>query len=316
MTGRQMRQALKKGRRVYGSCILNASAWSVSHYTQLDFAFIDNEHCPLGRESTMALCHVYKARGIVPVVRIRVADPALACQALDAGAEGIMCPYIEDPELLLEIGGAIRYRPLKGERLRTFLRDRMGVASVTLDYLNHRNRDNVLIANIESGPAIERLDELLAVDELDAVLIGPNDLSISLGIPEEYENPKFVTAAEDIIQQARAAGKGAGIHHLTRSESQERHYIQKGANLIVHSADVLEATRAIDDALRRLRKDFDEDLAEPAEGTLIGREGTSIAADGMTTPVDGSATKESPGTGMPPKEVRTADPDTSKTCII
>ncbi len=238
MTGRKMRLALREGRRVYGSAILNRSAWCVAGYRQLDFVFIDNEHAPLGRESTMAMCQLFKSRGIVPVVRVPIAEPILACKTLDGGAQGIICPYIECPEVLRDMVGAVKYRPLKGEKLKKFLRDGTGVEPVTLDYLNTKNRDNVLIANIESVPAMERLDEILAVEGLDAVLIGPNDLSISLNIPDDYENPKFISACEEIIEKARAAGKGAGIHYHT-SLVRERSYIEKGANLIVHSADAV-----------------------------------------------------------------------------
>lgn len=229
---------------------------------QLDFVFIDNEHAPLGRESTMALCQLYAARGIVPLVRIPVADPTWACMALDAGAQGVICPYIEDPEVLLQVAGAVKYRPLKGQKLQTFLREGTGVEPNTLEYLDQKNKDNLLIANIESVPAMERLEEILQIDELDAVLVGPNDLSISLNMPDDYENPMFITAVEEIIQKARAAGKGAGIHYSTCLE-QELRYIEHGANLVVHSADALEAAKKINGDLARLRAEFGDSLPSP-----------------------------------------------------
>src|SRR4051812_33291831 len=131
MTGQQLRAALHDGRRVYGSSLTNPLAWAACSYTQLDFAFIDNEHCPLGRETTMALCQMYRARGVCPVVRIPVADPTRACMALDAGAEGIICPYMEDPALLREMVGAVKYRPLKGALLGEFLRSGKGINDAT-----------------------------------------------------------------------------------------------------------------------------------------------------------------------------------------
>ena len=252
MTGEQMREALHAGWRVYGSCLTNPSPWTAARYTQLDFAFIDNEHSPLGRESTMALCQVFKALQIAPVVRIPVADPTLASMALDAGAEGVICPYMEDPSLVQAMVGAVKYRPLKGRKLADFVRAGAGVELKTLQYLEQRNRNNVLIINLESVPALNRLDELLAVRGLDAVLIGPHDLSVSLDIPEQYEHPAFIAAAEQIITRARAAGLGAGLHYWENLD-RELHYIGKGANLIVHSTDITEAVRAIDAALSSLR---------------------------------------------------------------
>jgi 4-hydroxy-2-oxoheptanedioate aldolase len=255
MTGQEMRRRLHAGERVYGSALTNASAWAIPNYPELDFVFIDNEHCPLGRESTMTLCQGYKAHGVVPVVRIPIADPILACKTIDAGANGIICPYMEDPGLVREMVGAVKYRPLKGEKLSAFLKDGSGVEPVTLKYLNKKNKDNILIINVESVPAMNRLEELVAVDGLDAVLIGPNDLSISLNIPDEFENPKFIAAAEKIIATARAAGIGGGIHYWD-SFDRERQYVQKGANLIVHASDVGEAAKAINGALGSLRKEF------------------------------------------------------------
>jgi 4-hydroxy-2-oxoheptanedioate aldolase len=263
MTGEQMREALRAGRRVYGSCLTSPSLWTAARYTQLDFAFIDNEHAPLGRESTTALCQVFKARKIAPVVRIPLADPTLAGMALDAGAEGIICPYMEDPSLVQAMVGAVRYRPLKGRKLAEFLHAGTGVDPKTVQYLEQRNRNNILIINLESVPALHRLDELLAVPGLDAVLIGPHDLSISLDVPEQYEHPTFVAAAEQIIVKARAAGLGAGLHYWENLD-REVHYIRKGANLIVHSTDVTEAVRAIDAALSRLRAAVGDAHAGPS----------------------------------------------------
>jgi 4-hydroxy-2-oxoheptanedioate aldolase len=266
MTGEELREALHAGKRVYGACLTNPSPWGMAHYTQLDFAFIDNEHCPLGRETTMVLCQSYKARGIVPLVRIPVADPVLAGMALDAGAEGIICPYVEEPDRVREVVGAVKYRPLKGKKLADLLRSRAGVDPETLRYLQRWNKNNILIINVESLPALARLDEILAVEGLDAVLIGPHDLSISLDLPESYEDPRFIAAVEGIIEKARKAGLGAGIHYW-QSLERELHYARKGANLISHSTDVMEAARAIDSALSRLRRAFGDRPEKHLTGT-------------------------------------------------
>jgi len=268
VTGQQIRAALHGGKRVYGTCVTNPSLWAIQRYTEIDFAFIDNEHVPLGRESTMVLCQACKTRGIAPVVRIPVAEPILAVTALDAGAEGIVCPYMEDADLLREMVGAVKYRPLKGRKLAEFLRTGGGVDRTTLDYLEHRNRHNVLIINVESVPAVERLDSLLAVDGLDAVLIGPHDLSVSLNMPEQYEAPELIATAEKIITQALAAGLGAGIHYW-ESLDRELHYIRIGANLIVHSTDVTESARAINGALSHLRAACGDGDRGPSAGAAV-----------------------------------------------
>ena len=93
-----------------------------------------------------------------------------------------------------------------------------------------RNRNTSLIINVESVPALERLDELCSVDGLDAVLIGPHDLTVSLDIPEQYEHPRFIEAALRILRTARAHGIGAGIHSWTTLDQELFFLRESGAN--------------------------------------------------------------------------------------
>src|SRR5262249_58793401 len=106
-----------------------------------------------------------------------------------------------------------RWRPLKGERLLAALRDPGTLEPELRSYLEARNEDTLLILNIESVPAIRNLDALLSVPGVDAVLIGPHDLSCSLGIPEQYGHPRFAEAVRTIFETARAHRVGAGIHY-------------------------------------------------------------------------------------------------------
>ncbi len=174
--------------------------------------------------------------GLPPLVRIPLPDPFAATQVLDGGAAGIIAPYVETPEQVQALSGAVKLRPIKGQRLAKRL---AGAAfePVLEEYVCRRNT-NALVVNIESTPAIEALDEILAVPGLDAVLIGPHDLSCSLGIPEQYDRPEFLAACETILRKARAAAVGAGIHAWGTVEEQAR-FLRLGANLLIHSADVM-----------------------------------------------------------------------------
>ena len=97
--------------------------------------------------------------------------------------------------------------------------------------------DKILIANIESTPALENLDAICSVAGLDAVLIGPHDLSCSLGIPEQYGHPRFDEAVKTIFRTARARGVGAGIHYWEGLE-REVAWSRAGGNLVMHSSDI------------------------------------------------------------------------------
>ncbi len=232
-------QKLTNGKRVYGTCITStASHWvKAAKSAHLDFVFIDTEHISLERMEVATMCQIYAAHGIAPVVRIPSSDPIKACQMVDAGAEGIVAPYIENINQVKDLVGAIKYRPLKGERLKKILDNKSSAEPELLDYLQSYNAGNMCVLNIESVPAFSKLDELLDVEGVDAVFIGPHDLSVSLGLPEKYDDPKFEEVVKFIIHKCRAKNKAVGIHFSEKPERQIR-WIKEGANIIVHSFDI------------------------------------------------------------------------------
>ncbi len=239
MNATQLKQALHSGRRVYGTLIVSPSPrWSDSVAgIGLDFVFIDTEHIALDRAQVSWMCQAYRARGLTPIVRIPSPDPYQACMALDGGAGGIIAPYIETVEQVRALRGAVKLRPVKGARLAAALQGDVPLEPELLTYVKSRNENSLFIINIESTPAMERLDELLAVPDLDAILIGPHDLSCSLGVPERYDDPRFEAAVLRIIRQARAAGVAAGMHW---SGAPERFvpWIAAGLNLVICSGDI------------------------------------------------------------------------------
>lgn len=230
---------LRNGERVYGTCITaTAPLWPAAVSSAgLDFVFLDTEHVPLGRNELAGLCQVYRLIGITPIVRIPSPDPFLACQAIDAGAKGVIAPYLESVEQITELTGALKYRPLKGEFLAGYLSGDKEMAPAVRSFVERYNMGNICIANIESVPALERLDSLLSVKGLDAVFIGPHDLSVSMGLPEEYDHPEFEKAVTTIIRTCRNKGLSVGIHFSLEPQRQVR-WIREGANIIVHSVDI------------------------------------------------------------------------------
>ena len=255
MTGREIIQALHSGKRVYSSAMVSTSPlWpNFVKQTGLDFVFIDIEHTPIGRETLSWICQTYQAAGLPPVVRIPCNDPFEACKALDAGAGGIIGPYLETADQVRALVGAVKYRPLKGRRLQEALRDPHTLEPELRDYLEKRNGDKILIANIESVPAIENLHEICSVPGLDSVLIGPHDLSCNLGIPEQYDHPRFDEAVRTIFRVAREHGVGAGIHFWL-SVAKEIEWSQAGGNLVMHSSDVASFSRTLKTEIAELRQ--------------------------------------------------------------
>lgn len=238
MNPSELRLQLRDGKTVFGTLIVSPSPrWpDVVRDCGLDFVFIDTEHVAIDRAVLSWMCQTYSALGLPPLVRIPSPDPYAATMVLDGGAAGVISPYVETAEEVQAMRGAVKMRPIRGHKLRQMVED-AEVEPELETYVRAGAKDRVLIVNVESVPAIEALDQILAVPGLDAVLIGPHDLSCSLGVPEDYDHPDFLDACENIFRRARAAGVGAGIHFWGGPEQQAR-LLNMGANMLIHSADI------------------------------------------------------------------------------
>ncbi len=267
MTGLELQTALHAGRRVYGTCVVSTSPmWPrMIAGAGLDFVFIDTEHMPIERAQLAWMCQTYSALGLPPIVRVPEPDPYLACMALDGGAAGIVIPYVESIEQIQQLRGAVKLRPLKGKRMQSALAGEI-LEPELRDYLATCNAGRIMIVNIESVPAIDRLDSLLDVPDLDAVLIGPHDLSLSMGIPERYRDPAFDQAIATIIHKARARNLGVGLHY---SFGIEEHiaWAKQGANFIAHSSDLFLTRNALKSDFARFRESLGDIPAVSSETT-------------------------------------------------
>lgn len=257
MKGEELRKRLKEGKRIYGTMIVSPSPrWlDIISGIGLDFVFIDTEHITIDRHQLSWMCHGYSGKGLLPIVRIPAPDPYQACMVLDGGARGIVAPYVETAEQVQQLRGAVKTRPLKGKKLQDYLDGTKELEPELADYIQAGNSDHVLIVNIESQTGIDNLDEILKVPGLDAVLIGPHDLSCNLGVPEQYDHPAFKRAVEKIITTARNANVGAGIHvFFENSVEQELEWATMGANLILHSGDINLFAEKLGKDIQKLRE--------------------------------------------------------------
>ncbi|MCW5978035.1 MAG: hypothetical protein KIT09_08145 [Bryobacteraceae bacterium] len=256
MTDKPFVEALRGGGRVYGTAILSTSPhWPEAVRTSgLDFVFIDTEHIPIERATLSWMCRTYRALNLAPVVRIPAPDPYQAAMVLDGGAGGVLAPYIETREQVRALRGAVKLRPLKGRVLEEALADAARLPPESAAYFHERNAGNALLINIESTPAIEALDDILDEGGVDAVIVGPHDLSCSLGIPEQYQHPRFEEAIRTIIAKSRAHRVGAGVHAFWDSVPQQIEWARRGGNVILHSTDFLLFRKALWGELQQIRE--------------------------------------------------------------
>ena len=256
MKRQMLREMIRSGRRVYGTLLtVDSPRWiEAAAAAGLDYLFIDLEHIALDRKQLAWMCRCAELQGLPPVVRIPGHDPDQASMALDAGARGILVPYVEEPRTVEVMAAAVKGRPLKGVRAAMLQAGRETVNETTRSYLDEFNRGNLLLINVESRRGVEQLDSLLACDELDGVIVGPHDLSCSYDLPEDYRNPRFVELVGSIIAAARARGKGAGIHQTWGNPHDGAVWAEAGANIIMYKADLIFFAARLADELGELRE--------------------------------------------------------------
>ena len=240
MTGYECKQALAAGGTICGTLIVSPSPKWVKYIDKasLDFVFIDTEHVGLDLYTLSQMCGLYAAKGLAPVVRIPSPDPYMASQVLDAGAHGVLAPYIETPEQVQALVGAVHYKPLKGIVLSQVLSGQRTLPQPVQESLADADKNRMLFVNIESTPAMENLDAILSVPGLDGIVIGPNDLSYSLGHPNDYDSSQFEEAVVQILRRAREKGLAAGIHYLGSIDRQIQWAQKSGMNMVFHSGDM------------------------------------------------------------------------------
>lgn len=257
---------MRNGDRVYGTQVaFESPRWAAAlARVGLDFVFVDIEHVARDRNRVEWLCHHFRALGMAPIVRVPEPDPFQAAMVRDAGAQGVVFPYVESVDQAKALVGAVKYRPLKGRVLQDALAGRP-LPGTTAEYLAQANRDAIAILNIESGVAMDALPQLASVPGVDAVFIGPHDLSINLGIPEQYRSPEFDRAVRQIIAVSREHSLGVGIHYDFGMD-QEIEWSKAGANIVLHAHDITMAERKVRADFEHLREALGDTARERKPG--------------------------------------------------
>ena len=195
--------------------------------------------------------------------------------ALDAGAEGIVAPYVETVEEVRELVGAVHYRPIKGRQLREILDGTRSPGDITRSFLKRFNRHSYAIIGIESVAAYDNLDALISVPGVDGVFMGAHDLSVSLEAPEQWDNPALHLLIKDVIRRCRRAGIGVGVHlhPAIFSIAQVQQFVALGMNWILDGADINLTLHS----LKQRRTEICGDEAPPAHASAGKKISTCIA---------------------------------------
>lgn len=198
-----------------------------------DTLTIDLQHGVVDYQAMVGMLQAISTTDTVPVVRVPWLEPGILMKTLDAGAYGVICPMINTREDAQKLVAYTHYAP-RGTRSFGPVRALLYGGA---DYPQHANDTIVAFAMIETAKALDNLDDILSVEGLDAIYIGPSDLSLALGCKPTFDevDPKAAQAIDHILERARAHGVVAGIHNGTPEAALAR--IAKGFRFVTVSSD-------------------------------------------------------------------------------
>ena len=175
-----------------------------------DWGVIDIEHGSGDQESLVPQLQAVASTPAVPIVRIANNDPPRFKRVLDMGASGIMVPYVSSVDEARQAVASMRYPP-RGIRGVAKLNRGSAFGAEFDEYYAHAHELLLTVVQIETKEAVDDIDNIAAVDGVDVLFIGPLDLSVNLGIPQQFDHPTFKDARAKVSAAAEKAGKAAGI---------------------------------------------------------------------------------------------------------
>ena len=200
-----------------------------------DYVLVDTEHAPWSLESLQTAMLAFRGMPTVPIVRVPWNDQVHVKQALDLGADGVLAPMVRSVAEARALVAAAKYPP---DGIRGFGPRRASDYGRDLDgYVANANAETIVIPQIEDLGAAEAVEEILAVPGVDALCIGPNDLSGSAGVLRQHDHPTVQGAIDKILRAASARGV-AVCTGVTLPLAQQHDWIARGARLALLTSDI------------------------------------------------------------------------------
>jgi 2-dehydro-3-deoxyglucarate aldolase len=234
----KLRARLAAGGHTLGSWIQipNSSIAEILGDSGYDWVAIDLEHGSINTHQLPDLFRAISLGGTLPFARLAQGHSKDCKQALDAGAAGIIVPSVSSAEQLATVRDACCWPPA-GKRGVGF--SRANLFGRYFEEYREFAQSPFLVAMIETMQAVDALEEILSVSGLDAILIGPYDLSASMGITGQFSAPEFVSAMERILEKANAAAIPCGVHVVDPDPSVLAARLRSGYRFIAYSIDAV-----------------------------------------------------------------------------
>ncbi len=249
-----VKERLRRGECVFGTSLedcLDPEIPVILAKAGVDFFFVDTEHSPATYPQIQALCRTGRSAGITPLVRVTENHPPLISRTLDVGAMGVIIPRLRSLDEARAALQTIKFPPLgrRGFGLRTIVTDLE--TRPAKEEVESANRETMVVLMIETREALECVEGIAALPEVDALFVGPYDLTLSLGILQEFENPMFWAAVDRVIAAAENSGIAAGLQSRDMSMLLETR--KRGGRFLMYSSDVAVLFEAYSQAIGHLK---------------------------------------------------------------
>ena len=246
---KNIRSRLKNGGLSVGSWmqLSDSSVAEIMGASNFDWVAVDMEHGNISHHELPNIFRALELGNTLPLVRVAEGEPRDCKQALDAGAGGVIIPMVESADQLIAVRDACCWPPA-GTRGVAF--SRANLFGKNFEAYQIESQQPLLIAMIENIRALNNIEEILLVEGLDAILIGPYDLSASLGLTADFEHPDFLLARNTILSHAKEKNIAAGIHVVNPSSSELKSRVNEGYRFLAYSIDSV-----------MLRKETEQDLS-------------------------------------------------------
>jgi 2-dehydro-3-deoxyglucarate aldolase len=202
----------------------------------VDFIGIDIEHSTISQEQSQRIIVACQANGITCLPRVATHNMEMIKRLLDSGADGVMVPMVNTPEEAKRIISWCKYPP-KGTRSFGISRAQ-GYGFDFDEYVKGWNDSSLLIVQIESIEGVENVEKILSFDEIDGAMIGPYDISGSLGIPGQLDHPRVVEAANKVIAACKKHGKACGTQVIDPNPGNVKKALSDGYTFVVLASDI------------------------------------------------------------------------------
>jgi 2-keto-3-deoxy-L-rhamnonate aldolase RhmA len=172
-----------------------------------DVIFIDCEHGPAGWDDVENMVRAAELVNVTPIIRVQANDPSTITRALDRGAGGVQVPHVNTRA---EAEAAVRHAKFAPIGHRGFAGGRSAFGEKMTEYTRRANAETMVVVMLEEVEALENLDDILKVDEIDVFFVAPGDLAQSMGLPGQMDHPKVQAAIDDAVARIKAAGRVPG----------------------------------------------------------------------------------------------------------